>query len=114
MPTLPTARTFLPVLLAGAALSLGAVIGATDANAAAVWGRTGTAYTYHGAYQGAVSGACVGGSCSRTAVVAGPYGGVAARSGTVTRTAPGAYSYSRTTIGPYGNSVTRSGTVSRY
>lgn len=81
---------------------------------AAAWTRTGTVTTPRGTYTGAAAGSCAGGTCSRAATVTGPYGGSVSRSGSVTQTAPGSYSYQRTTTGPYGNSVTRSGTVSRY
>ncbi|WP_244644544.1 hypothetical protein [Azorhizobium oxalatiphilum] len=112
-PVSPAATRAPHLLAAGALLAIAALFGVQAAEASS-WSRGGTVATPYGTYTGAVAGACGGGSCSRTAVAAGPYGGTVARSGSVTRTAPGAYSYSRTTVGPYGNSVTRSGSVSRY
>jgi len=81
---------FLSASLA-AALSLAAV------SAANAWTRSGSVTTARGTYYGSASG---------------PYGGAVSRSGSITRTGPDSYSYSRTTTGPNGNSVTRGGTVS--
>lgn len=81
---------------------------------AAAWTRSGSVTTPRGTYTGAAAGSCAGGTCSRAAVATGPYGGSVSRTGSVTRTGPGSYSYQRTTTGPAGNSVTRSGSVSRY
>ena len=81
---------------------------------AAAWTRSGSVTTPRGTYTGAVAGSCAGGTCSRAAVATGPYGGSVSRTGSITRTGPGSYSYQRTTTGPAGNSVTRSGSVSRY
>lgn len=100
-------RSFLVVSLAGF-VSLGAV------SEAAAWTRSGTVTTPRGTYTGSAAGGCAGGTCSRSATVTGPYGGTVSRSGSVTRTGPYSYGYTRTTTGPYGNSVTRAGRVYTY
>ncbi len=56
------------------------------------WSQHGTAYTSRGTYNGARYGSCGGGSCSHAGGVAGPYGGFATNTGTVTRNAPGEFS----------------------
>jgi hypothetical protein len=91
-----------------AVLSLAAV---SEANA---WTRHGSVTTQRGTYYGTASGGCGGGTCSRSSTVTGPYGGTASRSGSITRTGPNSFDYSRTTTGPNGNSVTRDGTIVRY
>jgi hypothetical protein len=91
--------------------SLAAVLSLTMVAEAAAWTRNSTVTTPRGTYSHNVTGTCSGGACARSGSVTGPYGGTVSRTGTVTRTGPSSYSYSRTTTGPYGNSVTRSGTV---
>src|ERR1700729_2718659 len=81
----------------------------TSTSAFAGWSGHGTAYTPRGTYNGAHYGSCGGGSCSHAGGVAGPYGGFASNTGTVTRTAPGQFSNSGTATGRYGNSVQHAG-----
>ena len=76
------------------------------------WSGHGTAYTPHGVYNGAHAGSCAGASCSHAGGVAGPYGGIATNTGTVTRTAPGQFSNSGTATGPNGRSVQHAGDTS--
>lgn len=94
-----------------ASLSLATVLALTGASGANAWVRSGGVTTWRGTYYASASGGCAGGTCSRSASVTGPYGGTIARSGSITRVAPHAFDYTRTTTGPNGNSVTRSGTV---
>lgn len=103
----PLTRSALVLSLAGFSVLAGL-------GEAAAWTRSGSVTTPRGTYTGAAAGSCAGGTCSRAATATGPYGGTVSRTGSVTQTAPGSYSYQRTTTGPAGNSVTRSGSVSRY
>jgi hypothetical protein len=89
----------------------GLMVAGTAADASA-WTRQGTVTTWRGTYAYQGSAGCANGACSRSRAVTGPYGGTVSRSGSVSRTAPGQYTYSRTTTGPNGGSVTRSGSVS--
>lgn len=100
-------RVFISASLAG-------LIGLATVSQASAWSRSGSVTTWRGTYYGHSSGGCAGGTCSRSRSVTGPYGGTVSRTGSITRTGPGDYSYSRTTTGPNGNSVTRSGSVERY
>lgn len=58
------------------------------------------------------SGACAGGSCTRSGGTVGPRGGVWGSSGSVTRTAPGQVSRSGMVTGPRGASYGYSGSRS--
>lgn len=100
--------------IALASISLAAVIMVAGSSAASAWTRHGTVTTPRGTYYGSASGGCAGGTCSRSASVTGPDGRAVSRSGSITRTGPHRYSYSRTTTGPQGRSVTRAGTVRVY
>lgn len=93
------------------AATFGAIISLAAASDAAAWSRGGSVTTWRGTYQVQASGACAGGTCSRSRSVTGPNGGTVSRTGSVTRTGPYRYTYSRTTTRPDGSSVTRSGTV---
>lgn len=100
--------------IALASISLAAVLMVAGSSAASAWTRHGTVTTPRGTYIGTASGGCAGGTCSRSASVIGPDGRTVSRSGSITRTGPHRYSYSRTTTGPQGRSVTRAGTVRVY
>jgi len=95
-------------------LSIAGTISLATVSDASAWTRNGTVTTWRGTYHGAASGGCYGGTCSRVRSITGPNGGTVARTGSVSRTGPDSFSYSRATTGPNGNSVTRSGSVSRY
>ena len=99
----------MKTIIATAALA-GTLIVGTAADASA-WTRNGTVSTWRGTYTVHGGGGCAGGTCSWGRTVTGPYGGTWTRSGTVTQTGPGQYSYSGRATGPYGGTVTRSGTV---
>jgi hypothetical protein len=100
--------------IAPASIALAAVLMVAGSSAASAWTRHGTVTTPRGTYVGSASGGCAGGTCSRSAAVTGPNGRTVSRSGSITRTGPHRYSYSRTTTGPQGRSVTRAGTVHVY
>ncbi|KQZ01197.1 hypothetical protein ASD45_10290 [Pseudolabrys sp. Root1462] len=100
--------------IALASISLAAALVVGGSSAASAWTRSGTVTTPRGTYYGSASGGCAGGTCSRSASITGPNGRTVSRSGSITRTAPHSYSYSRTTTGPQGRSVTRAGTVHVY
>ena len=89
--------------------SLAAVLSLTMVAEAAAWTRNSTVTTPRGTYAHNVAGV-VPGRLWRSGSVTGRRR-QGSRTGTVTRTGPSSYSYSRTTTGPYGNSLTRSGTV---
>src|SRR5262245_17810228 len=97
------------VAIALAALPMAGAV--CDANA---WRRTATVTTHRGTYTGTVTGSCGGGMCSRSASVTGPNGHTVSRSGSITRTGPFRYAYTRTTTGPNGHSFTRSGWFRRW
>lgn len=84
------------------------VFGVADANA---FQRSGTVSSARGtgSYSGSVS--CYGGTCSRTMNRTGAQGRTMSNSGSITKTAPGQYSYSGSTTGPNGNTRSRSGTI---
>ena len=100
--------------IAPASIALAAVLMVAGSSAASAWTRHGTVTTPRGTYVGSASGGCAGGTCSRSATVTGPNGRTVSRSGSITRTGPHRYSYSRTTTGPQGRTVTRAGTVHVY
>lgn len=100
-----------PVLISVALATLVSLGAGSQADA---WTRSGSVTTARGTYTGSVSGGCAGGTCSRAASVTGPNGKTVSRTGSVTRTGPHRYGYTRTTTGPNGNSVTRSGRVRTY
>ena len=76
------ARGALRKVVLGAA----AAVFALGSASAFAWSGHGTAYTSRGVYNGSHYGSCGGGSCSHAGGVAGPYGGFASNTGTVTRT----------------------------
>lgn len=92
-------------------VSLAGLISVAAVSDAFAWTRSGSVTTARGTYSGSASAGCASGTCARTKTVTGPNGNSAARSGSVTRTSPYTYDYSRTTSGPYGGSVTRNGAV---
>ena len=104
-PTTASVRGALRKLVLAATVAMLA-LGSASAFA---WSQHGTAYTSRGTYNGARYGSCGGGSCSHAGGVAGPYGGFATNTGTVTRNAPGQFSNSGTATGRYGNSVQHAG-----
>ena len=93
------------------ALSLAAATSLVPLSQASAWTRSGSVTTWRGTYTGQASGSCAGGTCTRTRSVTGPNGNTITQSGSVSRTGPYRYDYSRTTTGTNGNSVTRSGTA---
>jgi hypothetical protein len=94
------------------ALSTLLVVGAaSDANA---WTRTGSITTQRGTYTRTVNGSCGGGTCSRSESVTGPNGRTVSRTGSISRTGPNRYAYTRTTTGPNGGSVTQAGWFRRW
>jgi hypothetical protein len=95
-------------------IALSALLIGGAASDAKAWTRTGTVTTQRGTYTRTASGSCGGGTCSRSASVTGPNGHTVSRSGSISRTGPYRYAYTRTTTGPYGNSVTRSGWYRRW
>jgi hypothetical protein len=95
-------------------MSLAGMIGLATIPEAAAWTRSGSVTTWRGTYHAQASGGCSGGTCSRSRSVTGPYGGTISRTGSITRTGPGSFTYTRTTTGPYGNGVTRTGSVDRF
>jgi len=96
-------KTALPILL------LASLFTAATASQASAWTRSGSLSTAQGTYSRSVSGSCAGGTCARSATITGPNGRSVSRSGSITRTGPYRYGFSRTTTGPYGRSVTRAG-----
>lgn len=100
-----------PALISVVLATLVSVGAASQADA---WTRSGSVTTARGTYTGSASGGCAGGTCSRSASVTGPNGKTVSRTGSVARTGPYRYGYTRTTTGPNGNSVTRNGWVRTY
>jgi hypothetical protein len=94
--------------------SVAGLISLATISEAAAWSRSRSVTTWRGTYHSQASGGCSSGTCSRSRSVTGPYGGTVSRTGSITRTGPGSFSYTRTTTGPNGNSVTRTGSVDRY
>ena len=101
-----------PVMIAGIIVTAAAAVLTLGSASAFAWSQHGTAYTSRGTYNGAHYGSCGAGSCSHAGGVAGPYGGIATNSGTVTRTGTGQFSNSGTATGRYGNSVQHAGDTS--
>jgi hypothetical protein len=95
-------------------IALSALLIAGSVSDARAWSRSGSVTTRRGTYTGSASGSCSGGTCSRSASVTGPNGHTVSRTGSISRTGPDRYAYSRTTTGPNGRSVTRSGWFRRW
>lgn len=90
-----------------AALSL-VFAGIADANA---FQRSGTVSSARGTGSYSGSAGCSGGTCSRSMTRTGAQGRTMTNSGSVTKTAPGQYSYSGSTTGPNGQTRNRSGSM---
>lgn len=95
-------------------IALSALLIAGSASDARAWSRSGSVTTQRGTYTGTASAGCGGGTCSRSVSVTGPNGHTVSRTGSISRTGPDRYAYSRTTTGPNGRSVTRSGWFRRW
>src|SRR6202012_2993776 len=76
-------------------IALSALLIGGAASDAKAWTRTGTVKTQRGTYTRTASGSCGGGTCSRSASVTGPNGHTVSRSGSISRTGPYRYAYSR-------------------
>jgi hypothetical protein len=96
-------------LMITAALAAVMFVGATsDASA---WTRNSTTTTHRGTYTSQGSGSCANYSCSRSGTTTGPNGKQLTTSGSITKTAPGQYDYSRSATGPNGGTASSQGTI---
>ncbi|HUL10372.1 MAG TPA: hypothetical protein VLV76_28855 [Candidatus Acidoferrum sp.] len=96
-------------LLMTAALAAVMFVGATsDASA---WTRKSTVTTHRGTYTSEATGSCVNYTCTRSGTTTGPNGQQVTTSGSITKTAPGQYDYSRSITGPNGGTATSQGTI---
>jgi hypothetical protein len=96
-------------LIMTTALAAVMFVGATsDASA---WTRKSTVTTHRGTYTSEASGSCANNTCTRSGTTTGPGGKQVTTSGSITRTAPGQYEYSRSATGPNGGTVSGQGTI---
>ena len=82
--------------------------GIADANA---FQRSGTVSSARGTGSFSASAGCSGGTCSRSVSRTGAQGRTMTKSGSVTKTGTGQYSYSGSAAGPNGQTRNRSGYV---
>jgi hypothetical protein len=96
------------LFLTAAAFSLALAGAASDASA---WTSRGQVTTNRGTFNHQGSGSCSAGTCSRAGSTTGPNGKSVSTQGSITRVAPGDYTYNRSIAGANGRTITGSGTI---
>ncbi|HUH85937.1 MAG TPA: hypothetical protein VLX85_15105 [Stellaceae bacterium] len=96
------------LLLTAAVFGLAFAGAASDASA---WSSKGQLTTFRGTFTHQGGGSCAAGTCSRAGSTVGPNGKSVSTQGSITRVAPGDYTYKRSITGPNGHTATDTGTI---